>query len=307
MKKMYKKWTKTATTTLLAASIALLGACGQKPEEPTSAAPPVTANEKEAGAKTETSTSKPEAPKTTGASDVFAKTLEASAKLESYAVSMNSKQNIDQNGTKMDIVSKIDMDIVMKPQMSFKQVMSMNSAGQDMKMESYFTKDGFVMKDPTSGQWMKLPKEQMDLVLSQMSEEQLDPAKQMEKLKQFANDFTMTESGGDYKVTLLANGDKFNDFIKSELKGLGDQGALGGAVGDSMAGMKVTKMEYTFTVDKKTYNPKAILMNMDLEMDVQGQKVRMSQQMDGTYSNYNGIKEIVVPKEAMEAKTLGAA
>jgi len=305
--KKQTKLKKAATSVLLVLCVAALAACGQKPAEPAGQTP-AASNGTEASSPAKTGeTPKPaETPKASTASEIFMKSMEVTAKLDSYTVNMNAKQNIEQGANKMDIQSKIDMDVVMKPQMSFKQTMSMNMMGQDMKMEIYMTKDGIFMKESTTGQWMKLPQEQIDQVMGALSSEQLDPAKQFEKLKEFANDFTMTESGDTYTVVLSANGDKFNDFIQKEIQNnMGSDPAMQEVVKQAASGMKITKMEYSFTIDKKTYYPKNMKVNMDFDMDVQGQKMRMIQAIDGTYANYNGVKEITVPKEALEAPAAG--
>ncbi|MEF3301973.1 DUF6612 family protein [Paenibacillus sp. GYB003] len=299
------KWTRAAATALLAVSMMAVAACGQKPEQDGSKQ--AAAPNAETPAKAPESNQTTETPKPKTAGDVFMKSMEATAKLESFSVNMNMKQAIEQAGQKMDIQSKIDMDVVMKPQMAFKQTMSMNMMGQDVKLESYMTKDGFFMKQGEPGQWMKLPKEQSDLITSAMSEAQLDPSKQLDKLKQFANDFTMTENGNDYTVKLSANGDKFNEFIQNEMKELlGKNPGAEQLLQQSGATPNIKKVEYTFAIDKKTNFPKSMNVIMDMEIEVEGQKTHMVQNMEGTYANYNGIKEIVVPKEALEAKPVGA-
>lgn len=297
MKKRNKVWRTTAVAIL---SVCLLAACAQKPEE-NGVNPTAAPNVSEPAVKPSETT------KSKLASDVIMKTMVVSSKLESFSVKMNTKQTIEQAAGKMDLQAKIDMDLVMKPQMSFKQSMTMNMMGQDMKMDSYFTKDGFFMKEPTSGQWMKLPREQMDQMMGAISEEQLDPSKQLEKLKPFANDFALTESNDDYTVKLSAGGDKFNEFIKKEMKSyLGSSPELDQLMNQGASSFKISNVEYTFTIDKKTQFPKSMKVFMDMEMDVQGQKMRIVQNLDGTYTNFNGIKEIVLPKEALEAKSVGA-
>ncbi|RKN84287.1 DUF6612 family protein [Paenibacillus ginsengarvi] len=305
--KKRNKWLQTGAVAVLAASLLVLAACGQKPEG--SGAAPVSSPVGTETAVKAPETAKPaDQPKKANASDVIQKTMEAASKLDSFTTNMNMKQTMEQAGNKTDMQSVIAMDVVMKPQMSFKQTMSMNMLGQDIKMESYMTKDGFFMKEPTTGQWMKLPKEQSDLMLSAVSSDQLDPSKQLEKLKPFLNDFVLTESGDDYTVKLTAGGDKFNEFIKNEMKSyMNSNPNMEKLLEQNMSAIKITSVDYTFTVDKKTQYPKSMKVNMDLEMDIQGQKMRLVQNIDGTYSNHNGIKEIALPKEALEAKAVGAA
>ncbi|RAV09394.1 DUF6612 family protein [Paenibacillus contaminans] len=300
-----KRMAKLVMTALLGGSLLALSACGQKGTEtgaqpPASASPGAASVSPSAAASASPSAKPSQAPEAKGAAAIYAKSIEGAAKLESFSVSMNIKQNIEQGGNKTDMTSKLDMDVVMKPEQTFKQVMSTNMMGQDIKMEMYFVKDGFFMKDMTSGTWMKLPQEQMNAALQGASEEQLDPSKQLDKLKAFTDDMELTESGDAYTIKLNASGDKFNDFIKNELKNSGNAEQMDALVG-AMSGMKVNKMAYTFTIDKKNYFPKAMTVDMDMEMDIQGQKISMVQSIDGTYSNYNSVKEIVVPKEALES------
>ena len=296
-----KRMAKLVMTALLGGSLLALSACGQKGTETGASASPGAASVSPSAAASASPSAKPsQAPEAKGAAAIYAKSIEGAAKLESFSVSMNIKQNIEQGGNKTDMTSKLDMDVVMKPEQTFKQVMSTNMMGQDIKMEMYFVKDGFFMKDMTSGTWMKLPQEQMNAALQGASEEQLDPSKQLDKLKAFTDDMELTESGDAYTIKLNASGDKFNDFIKNELKNSGNAEQMDALVG-AMSGMKVNKMAYTFTIDKKNYFPKAMTVDMDMEMDIQGQKISMVQSIDGTYSNYNSVKEIVVPKEALES------
>lgn len=303
-------WKRAAISAVCAVSIAALAACGQKPAEPSNGATPVATAPNTTGqpAGTGDKGGTADAKKVQSAADVLSKTLETSAKLDSVSVSMDTKQTIDQGGQKMDIQSAIVMDIVMKPAVSFKQSVTTNMAGQDVRMETYMTKDGFFMKEPTSGQWMKLPAEQMDQLLSAMSGEQLDPSKQLEKLKPFANDFTMTEDGDAYIVKLAANGDKFAGFIQSEIAAnMGNEPELGEVLKQSMSGLNIRKAEYAFAIDKKTFYPKSITVDMDLDMDMQGQTMKLVQHVQGTYTGYNNVKEIIVPQEALNAQPIGAA
>lgn len=299
------KLVKAATVALLAVCMMATAACGQKPtqgEAPQQAAANTGGTPGDIGG-----TKQAEAPKTTTAADVFTKSMEAAAKLESFSVNMNVKQTIEQAANKMDMQSKIDMDVVMKPQLSFKQTLAMNMMGQDVKLETYLTKDGVFMREPKSGQWMRLPKEQTDQLMSGISEDQVDPSKQLQKLKQFTDDLTMTESGDDYVIKLSANGAKFNDFLKNEMKQYaGNNPGLEQLLDQNGSAVNFKKMDYTFAIDKKSLFPKTMQMNMEFEMDAEGQKVNMVQNLEGTYANYNAVKSIELPKEALDAQPIGA-
>ncbi|MGW8788709.1 DUF6612 family protein, partial [Heyndrickxia sporothermodurans] len=53
-------------------------------------------------------------------------------------------------------------------------------------------------------------------------------------------------------------------------------------------------------IDKKTFNVNSLNMTQEMEMAMEGQKINLKQEMKGTYSNYNKVNEIKVPKEVKD-------
>lgn len=301
-----KSMKKTAAVALLA-GLLLVTACGQKPTEadPSASGNPGIEAQTPAAPGSTNEPAKTEPVKTAKGSEVFEKALNASAKLESFKAVMTMKQNMDINGQKMDMVTKVDMDMMVKPKLAFKQAMEMTAAGQATKMDMYYTGEGLFLRESTNGQWMKLPAEALEQAQGLIQQDQMDLAKQMEKLKQFADDMQVSESADSYTIKLKASGEKFNDFIKNELGSL-TGGQMDEMMSAAMSGVNVKSLEYTYVVDKKNYYPTSMIMNMAMEMDVQGQKINMVQHMEGTYSSYNSIKSITVPAEALQgAQTPG--
>ncbi|GAB2676030.1 DUF6612 family protein [Paenibacillus thermoaerophilus] len=300
---------KLLAAVLLTAGTLTLAACGAgkntdgetgssssaSPSAAASASPPASAQP----------TVQPSAsPASLSAADIYAKSTEATAKLDSFAVSMNMKQLIDQGGNKLDVDTDIVMDLALKPKAAFKQQMTMKAQGQQLEMELYLIEDGLFLKEPTSGQWARLPAEQLEQVMQGISQEALDPAKQLEKMKPFLNDLAMSESDSHYTIKLSASGDKFNNFLRKELENNASLGGGGANLGT--LGMNVKKADYTFSIDKKTFYPDTMKIEMDMEMNNQGQPFNISQTMQGEYSKFNEIKEITVPSEALNAPEVTA-
>jgi hypothetical protein len=120
----------------------------------------------------------------------------------------------------------------------------------------------------------------------------------MEQLKEFAEDFTMTESDDAYTLKLTATGDKFKKFMQDQVKKqLASQQALSGMT-ENMPEVTFNKAEYTFVIDKKTYNSKAVDMIVDAEFTAEGEKVRMVMDMKSKFDKYNEVKEIKLPEGA---------
>lgn len=230
------------------------------------------------------------------AADVYKKSLEASQKLESLGMDMTMKMNMAVGADKVDLDSTIAADVIMKPELQMDMKMDVSMLGQQVKMQMVLVKDGFYMMDP-AGNWAQMPKEQADLMIGS-TKDQIDPAAQMNQLKEFAEDFTMTETDSDYTLKLTATGDKFKKFMQDQVKKqLSSQQALSGMAGD-MPDVTFNKAEYTLVIDKKTYNSKAVDMILDAEFTAEGEKVSMVMDMKSKFNKYNEVKEIKVPEGA---------
>lgn len=230
------------------------------------------------------------------AADIYAKSAEASANIESFSIQMDMNQKLEAGANNMEMNSNVNMDLILKPELTAYQKMTMNMMGQEMIMESYMTPEGIFMLNPMSQSWSKLPAE----MSGQFNDDQLNPAAQLEKLQPLVDELEVTTTNDSYELSLSASGDKVKDFIIEELK---NSGAETGMEPDAaeLESMVINKLDIVYTVDKKTYYPLTTQMTMDIVIEDQGQSVQMVMEMNGEYSNYNGVEEIKVPEEALQA------
>ncbi len=229
--------------------------------------------------------------------DVFKKSEAANKDVKSFNAKIDMKQTVEAAGQKQDINSDIDMSFVTEP-MAMHQKMTMSLDGQKQEIDSYLTKDGFYMYEPTQKMWMKLPEELSGQIL-QMSEGQSNPSGQLEQLKAFVNEFDFKQDDKNYILTLKADGDKFDKFLKDSV-----QDALPSELQAEglMNGMKFNKVDYEVFIDKETFYLNALNMVMEMSTEVEDQKMNMQMDMKSTYSDYNAVKDkdVEVPKEALE-------
>lgn len=124
------------------------------------------------------------------AKELYEKTLKQQESLKSYSANGDIKQSMvfkdGEEDMSIDLVSDMKMDIIADPLSSyFTSTTKMQDVGaeeaMDIKMEGYMTDKGFYMKESTVNQWMKMPKEQYDLVLGSYKE-QSDPSEQLKNL-----------------------------------------------------------------------------------------------------------------------------
>lgn len=232
---------------------------------------------------------------------VFDKTTEAAKELKSFNVKMDIKQDISSNqdeAASMKIDTTLEMDVVQNP-MAFYQKMSMKMPDTEevMEMESYFSNDGMYYYDPTSQTWMKFPAEMMD-ELMKVSNQQTNPAAEIENLKKFVDDFKFQQDDKSYILLLNASGEKFTDYLKETI-----QQTLPAGMADSeqvFENIKINKMDYEIHIDKKTFYPTVLNLNMVMEMTAEGETVKIAQDMNGVYVKHNHLKEIVIPQEVLE-------
>lgn len=241
------------------------------------------------------------------AKELYEKTLKQQEALKSYSANGDIKQSmVFKNGEEemsIDLLSDMKMDIIADPLSSyFTSTTKMKDVSaeeaMDIKMEGYMTDKGFYMKESTLNQWMKMPKEQYDVVLGSYKE-QSDPSEQLKKLSEFVEDFKVDTEGDKYVLTLKAEGEKFTKFIKTEVEAQLEQMAQG-AEKPAIDDMKFDDVEYVIYINKDDYNIEHMKTIMNMTMKVEGNEVKMKTDTDLKLSNFNSVKPITVPKEVTE-------
>ncbi|WP_153732321.1 DUF6612 family protein [Sporosarcina obsidiansis] len=275
-----KKWTTIIAASALAFA---LSACGQTAEPKKD---PETGKEDEVVVKSDLTVE-----------EVMEKANAAAETQQSMHANMEIEQNIQMGEEKQVSNSTIDMDMILEP-LAMRQTINMEMDGEEMAMEMYMTEDGFFMKDPESGDWMKLPSEMYEQVAGQMAgsmETQVDYT----IYDQFADDFKFEQTDDEYVLTLKGSGEKFSqlmkDLMEQNLPAGMDEAQL-----DTISQMNIESIDLEFTIDKKTFITKNFDMDLVMTMEEQGQQVKIAQKMKGDISKVNEIDEIKVPKEVID-------
>ncbi|QED49053.1 DUF6612 family protein [Cytobacillus dafuensis] len=236
--------------------------------------------------------------------EVFKKSTEASSNLKSFAVKMDMEMDMssDVEELNMKTQSEIDMKVVTEP-MAFHQKMAMTVAEELFETESYFSEDGMFFYEPTGQQWMKFPQDMTEAFLQISGQQQANPGEELQKLQGFVDDFTFEQDSKNYILKLNASGEKFSEFIKEvATKTLppemaGDEEALN----EVLKNMKINKVNYEFLINKETFYPDAVIVDMEMEMTAEGQTMVMKQKVNGQYSDYNKVDTITVPQEIIDS------
>ncbi len=198
----------------------------------------------------------------------------------------------------------MDVDVVSDPLgMHF----SMTTTAPDMvdegdknaavSVEMYMNQDqGIFAKDETSGQWLKLPSDDFDAIFKETTSS-ANAKEQLEQLKKFVNDFKFEQTDDAYVLTLDAKGDKFKELIDSELKKSMKDFNLQENLLDNLT---INNMDYVLYIDKESFDTKKIDVNMDLKITVDNEEVSSKTKTVVTYTDFNNLKTIDIPKEIID-------
>lgn len=230
-------------------------------------------------------------------SEVLEKSTAASAELKNFAAKMDIEQEMSGAET-MTIKSSLDMKASQNP-MAFYQKMKMELPGssESVETEMYFTEEGIYMLQPMGEGWVKFPTEMEDMIM-QTTAQQPNPAEELERLKEFMDDFTFEQDGKFFILKLSASGDKFKELIDETL-----QETLPEMAGDMDAAldMNINSVEYEIWVHKDTFFPGKMNVSMDMDMSAEGETVNIKQRMNGEYTDHNKVGEITIPQEIIDS------
>lgn len=239
--------------------------------------------------------------------EVFNKSMEQSESIKSLSANIDMTQLIEvpSQEISMETTSKMDMDMVIEPLSLYQKGttsmtmpgMSSTEQADDMEMESYMTEQGFYMFDSMSNQWTKLPSDMYEQIMS-MSQKQADPAQQLKDLEAFKDDFTFEQTDSSYVLKLAASGDKFNELIQKQLADTMPDMMV--EEQELLKEMNIEKVNYEIFIDKETFNTTALNMIMDMKMVVEGEEMKLAQNLKSTYDNYNEVEKIEIPQEIID-------
>lgn len=236
---------------------------------------------------------------------VFTKSSEASEKINSLHADMLTKQQmgIESMGMEAEMEMDIAMDMTVEPiafyQTAETKIVSEEMGNQEpMTMEMYMTEEGMYMKDPTIGSWIKMPDENIKDLQTMIDQQAANPSQQLEDLEAFQDDFTFEQTEDEYVLTLNAEGEEFQALIDQQMEQVLGQMDLEAQT--AMQEMKINAADYEIFIDKETFLLNNMNVEMDIEMNIEGDTMSIKSDVEAAYSKYNEVKAITVPEEIID-------
>ncbi|WP_085522189.1 DUF6612 family protein [Tuberibacillus sp. Marseille-P3662] len=238
------------------------------------------------------------------AKEVLEKAADASKDLDNYQMNADITMNMDAAGQSMKTQANLTSQIQNKPMLAH-MTMKTNLQNQSLKTDMYMTKDQLYMQNKQqSKQWMKI-KNPSSQQMEAMKNQNIDPAENLKKLKKYVDEFDMKEKDGEYVLSMTAKGDKVKEFYNDVAAKAMPQTTS--QLQNVMDNMTFEDIKYTYHVNKDTYYPES--MDMDMTLSVAGDEnqsndqssnMELNQTMTMTFSKFNELDDISIPKKVKD-------
>ncbi|WP_339002439.1 DUF6612 family protein [Fusobacterium animalis] len=216
--------------------------------------------------------------------EVIEKFVENSKNMKSADVTVNMKMEQKNSASPAGIFMEAtgDLSLILEPNLAMK--MNLVLPFNNNKLTMYLKDDYSYVQNPADNQWIKQSNkgfsEQFKKAYAQSNAIYDFLIKNIDKID-------LKKKGGNYLLTIK----DFKDLLKKEFSTIDPTGS-------GLDGFE--DMVLTFTVDKKTFLP----VNFTMTGTINVENIKMNISFDVNYSNINNVKEIVIPKEALEAKEI---
>ena len=214
--------------------------------------------------------------------EVVEKFVESYKNIKSADLTMTMKieQKNSTNPAGISMEASGDVSMIIEPTLALK--MDITVPFVNNKLAMYVKDDYIYMQNPNDNQWIKQSNkgfgEQFTKLYAQSNAMYDFFLKNIDKID-------LKEKDGNYLLTIK----DFKEILKNESSVLDP-------TGKGLDGFE--DMVMSFTVDKKTFLP----VNFTMLGTINEGGIKMNFSFDVKYSNINNVKEIIVPKEALEAK-----
>ncbi len=225
------------------------------------------------------------------AEQVLSEVGKASEKLKNYEMTAKMDMEMESNGQTMKMPSNITSQIQLDP-LLVHQKMDTENNGTPVNLEMYVTKDETYVN--SQNQWIKMKNDGTAELIK--ATENMNPSKKIEQMKKFAKDLSLTEDKDNYEIKFSGKGDSVKDFAK-EMMVENLEAKQAEALKQQFDKMKIDEISFGYTVDKKTFYPTKVSLNLNMAIEENGQTAKIKMKMDSTSSKFNELKDLSIPED----------
>jgi hypothetical protein len=235
---------------------------------------------------------KSEIDKNATSQEVLAAASEKSAELKNFAMDGTLKMIMTTEEGTMETNAEMQTKTNVEP-LFMQQTMQMEAEGQTNTIEMYMDEEFIYIKDVQSGGWVKMKQAGPGMGEMMNQQKTMTPAEQIKKLEQMADDIQMEETENEYIFNVKGNGEKLMSLTGNMM---GSDPAMQAALEQ----MDIEQIDYTYTLDKETYFPKSLKMDIKMFVTENEQKIEMQQTITSEFSEMNELENFSIPEEVLK-------
>lgn len=220
--------------------------------------------------------------------EIIEKFIETSKNIKS--TDMISKMTVTEENVEnpMNFGFSLDASIILEPVM---MKLTMEMPSQNQKIVAYIKDEYIYLLSPFNNQWTKQINTKMNEYLKNYITETNEV---YEIMKKDIDKIEIEESDKHYILTISEASEFFEDLMKKQISQINVQNL------EELEKINVMEVFAKYTVDKKTFLTTSAYTSFYILID--GVKTKI--ETDTEFKNINKVKEIKLPKEALDAREI---
>lgn len=165
-----------------------------------------------------------------------------------------------------------------------------------INIEMYAQDETIYVYEDLFNNWIKGTTDDLADIGLEISKDQ-SPLSHVEGLDQYIEDFAFEQTNDTYNFTLKTNNDELNQLIIDEIQ---DFQLTLNKNEDYMGAIDINHLQYSFTIDKETFNLLAFNINSLIDITENNGTTAVESTVKADFSNFNDIREIMIPQDVIK-------
>ncbi|SFL83752.1 DUF6612 family protein [Salibacterium qingdaonense] len=239
------------------------------------------------------------------AGDVLQQSIDKMNDIESYTISTNMNQHLELGGeqtleNRYRSNTLVNLDPVRYHESSTiekNQTTAEETNNSFVELERYFTDRGFYMFDSSESRWVQFP-EQFNEDFKSFDKSYENPGRILEMIEAYSSNIHIIEGNRHYQLTFSGGEDQTQE-IALEMIGMVNTG-FSSSMEDMMYMAELESLTFQLQIDKETFYPKKLKMNLDMNMNnAEGEPDASDHLVVARYSDFNETERVEIPADVL--------
>ncbi|SFQ10863.1 DUF6612 family protein [Salibacterium halotolerans] len=247
----------------------------------------------------------PEPEKVMPAGDVLQQSIDKMNNIDSYTISTNMNQHLEldeeqelENRYRSSTLVNLD-PVRYYESSSIEKIQTAAGETQSsfVELDRYFTDRGFYMYDSSESRWVQFP-EQFNEDFKSFDKSYENPGRILEMIEAYSSDIHIIEGNRHYQLTFSGGKDQTQE-IALEMIGMVNT-AFSSSIEDMMYMAELQSLTFQLQIDKETFYPKKLEMNLDMNMNnTEGEANASHHLVVARYSDFNETERVEIPADVL--------